>query len=140
MLKSVDFWCKLSSTFLVAEPRGQCFELFRTQNSQKFPGFYPCTPLGRAYSSAPDSPAAQWFFSSLHSSKNWYPPKIAGYSTVDAINYSHLKILKLKIYSNSLFGHMFLHPYYLMARFFYLNHLCFFSPFLSQHKMPNFFC
>ena len=50
MLKSPDFWCKLSSMFLVAEPREQCFELFRTQNSQKFPGFRPWTSLGRAYS------------------------------------------------------------------------------------------
>ena len=28
-LKSVDFWCKLLSTLLVAEPRERCFELFR---------------------------------------------------------------------------------------------------------------
>ena len=54
-LKSVDFCCKLSSTFFVAEPREQCFELFRIQNSQKFPEFRPCTPLGRAYSTAPVS-------------------------------------------------------------------------------------
>ena len=77
-LKSVDFWCKLSSTFLVAEPRERCFELFRTQNSQKFPGFRPWTPLGRAYSAAPDSPAAQRFFSSLRLSKNRHPQKITG--------------------------------------------------------------
>ena len=69
MLESVDFWCKLSSTFLVAEPRERCFELFRMQNSQKFPGFCPWTPLGRAYSAAPDSPAAQRFFFLLHPSK-----------------------------------------------------------------------
>ena len=49
-LKSVDFWCKLSSMFLVAELREQCFELFRTQNIQQFPRFHPWTPLGRAYS------------------------------------------------------------------------------------------
>ena len=54
-LKSVDFWCKLSSTLLFAELREGCFELFRMQNSQKFPGFCPWTPLGRAYSAAPDS-------------------------------------------------------------------------------------
>ena len=59
MLKSLDFWCKLLSMFLVAEPREQCFELFRMQNSQKFPGFRPWTPLGRAYSATPDSLAAQ---------------------------------------------------------------------------------
>ena len=81
MLKSVDFWCKLSSTFLVAEPREQCFELFRMQNSQKFPGFCPWTSLARAYSIAPDSQAAQRFFFSLGSSKNWHPQEIAGYGT-----------------------------------------------------------
>ena len=40
-LKSVDFWCKLSSMFLVTEPREQCFELFRMQNTQNFQGFTP---------------------------------------------------------------------------------------------------
>ena len=80
-LKSVNFWCKLLSTFLVAKPREPCFELFRMQNSQKFPGFHTWTPLGRAYSTTPDSPAAQRFFSLLRLSKNWHPPKIAGYGT-----------------------------------------------------------
>ena len=41
--------------------------------------------------------------------------------------YSYLKILKLKIYCSSLFGHVFLCPCYLMTRFCYLNHSCFFS-------------
>ena len=86
-LKSADFWRKLSSAFLVAEPRERCFVLFRMQNSQKFPGFHPWTPLGRAYSAAPppfpDFLAAQRFFSSLRSSKNQHPPKIAGYATDD---------------------------------------------------------
>ena len=58
MLKRVDLWCKLSSTFLVAEPRERCFELFRMQNSHKFPWFHPWTPLGMAYSTAPDPLAA----------------------------------------------------------------------------------
>ena len=49
--------------------------------AKKFPGFHPWTPLGRAYSTAPDSPAAQGFFFSLHSTKNWQPQKIAGYGT-----------------------------------------------------------
>ena len=80
MLISVDFWCKLLSIFLVAELREWCFELFRTQNSQKFAAFCPWTPLGRA-STTPDSPAAQWLFSSLYFSKNRHPPKIAGCST-----------------------------------------------------------
>ena len=74
-LKSVDFWCKISSTFLVAELRERCSELFRTQNNQKFPGFRPWTPLTKAYSDAPDSPAAQRFFSLLRSSENQHPPK-----------------------------------------------------------------
>ena len=80
-LKSVNFWCKLSSTFFIAEPRQRCFELFRMQNSQKFPGLCPWTPLGRVYSAAPDSPAAQRFFSSLRSSKNRHLQKIDGYDT-----------------------------------------------------------
>ena len=80
-LKSLDFWSKLSSTFLVTEPREWCFELFRMQNSQKFPGFHPWTPLGSTCSTTPDSMAAQQFFSLLCSSKNQHTPKIAGYGT-----------------------------------------------------------
>ena len=80
MLISVDFWCKLLSIFLVAELREWCFELFRMQNSQKFAAFCPWTPLGRA-STTPDSPAAQWLFSSLCLSKNRHTPKIAGCGT-----------------------------------------------------------
>ena len=49
-LESVDFWHKLSSPFVVAEPWEQCFELFRMQNSQNFPVLCPWTPLRRAYS------------------------------------------------------------------------------------------
>ena len=86
MLKTVDFWCKLWSTFLVAEPRERCFELFRMQNSQKFPGFRPWTPLRRAYSAVPGSPATQRFFSSLHSSKSRHPQNIAGYGTVKSLD------------------------------------------------------
>ena len=47
----------------------------------------PWTPLGRAYSTAPDSPAAQQFFSLLCLSKNWHPQKIAGYGTDDTLLY-----------------------------------------------------
>ena len=56
MLKSVDFWYKLLSMFLVTEPRERCFELFRMENSQ-------WVLLGRAYSAAPDSgyDTARWF-------------------------------------------------------------------------------
>ena len=41
---------------------------------------------------------------------------------------------------NSLFllVHSFLCPCYLMTTFYYLNYSCFFSPFLSQRKIPNF--
>ena len=45
-LKSVDFWRKFSSPFVFAEPREQCFELFRMQNSRNFPRLRPWTPLG----------------------------------------------------------------------------------------------
>ena len=43
---------------------------------------------------------------------------------------------------NSLFllVHGFLCPCYLMTRFYYLNYSCFFSPFLSQRKIPDFCC
>ena len=39
--KSVNFWCKLSSSFVVAEPREPCSELFAMQNSQYFLGLCP---------------------------------------------------------------------------------------------------
>ena len=48
-LKSVDFCCKLSSPFVVAEPRERCFEQFKMQNSQNFSGLHPWTPLGKVY-------------------------------------------------------------------------------------------
>ena len=41
---------KFSSPFVVAEPREQCFELFRMQNNQNFLGLCPWTPWERAYS------------------------------------------------------------------------------------------
>lgn len=44
--KSVDFWCKLLSPFVVAESQGKCFEIFSMQNSQKFSGVYLWTTLG----------------------------------------------------------------------------------------------
>ena len=51
------FWCKFLSPFLVPEPQEQCFEIFRMQNSQKFPGLCTWTPLGRAYNTpSPPSP------------------------------------------------------------------------------------
>ena len=48
--------------FLVTEPRERCFELFKTQNSQKFPGFCPWTLLGRAYSADPRLPSCTTVF------------------------------------------------------------------------------
>ena len=36
-----------------AEPRERCFEVFRMQNSQNFPGLRPWTPPGRVYSAPP---------------------------------------------------------------------------------------
>ena len=54
-LQSMDFWCKLSSPFVIAEPRERCFELFRMQNSKNFPGLCPWTPLGKAYSASQTS-------------------------------------------------------------------------------------
>ena len=39
-------------------------------------------PTGKGLQHPPDSPAALWLFSSLDSSKNWHPQKIAGYDTV----------------------------------------------------------
>ena len=47
----------------------------------KFSAASPLDSTGRAYSAPPDSPAAQRFFSSLHSLKNRHPQKIAWYGT-----------------------------------------------------------
>ena len=48
-LKSVDFWCKLSSPFVITEPWEQSFELFRIQNSQNFPWLHLWISQGKAY-------------------------------------------------------------------------------------------
>lgn len=71
------FWCKFLSPFLVPEPQEQCFEIFRMQNSQKFPGLCTWTPLGRAY----NTPSPRPLDSHLYWSKNQNPQKIAGYGT-----------------------------------------------------------
>ena len=55
MQQSLDFWCKLSSPFVVAESQKRCFELFRMENSQIFSELHPWT--------------AQRLFSLLHSLK-----------------------------------------------------------------------
>ena len=61
-LKSADFWCKFSSTFLVAEPRERCFELFRTQNSQKNSRVSPLDPTGEGLQHRPRLPGCTSVF------------------------------------------------------------------------------
>ena len=86
-----------------------------------------------------------WFFSAArvcricqHSSKLM---QIAQHSSkLMQLDYSHLKVLKSKIYSRSLFGQLLLCPCYLMTSAGYLKHLCTFSAFLSQCNLPNFCC
>ena len=70
------------------------------------------------------------------------PEKTARRSTkLMQLNYSHLKICKLKIHSSSLslslslFGHLFLCPCYLMTRFCYL---VFSLPFFPNVNFPIF--
>ena len=58
-LKSVDFWFKLSSPFVVAEPQERCFELFRVQNSHNFLELCPWNPLGGASSTPLPPPLPQ---------------------------------------------------------------------------------
>ena len=55
------------------------------------------------------------------------------------LNYSYLKILKLKIYYHFLVM-VFLCPCYVMTTYYYLNHLCFssFIPFFVNEKSPIF--
>ena len=65
---------------------------------------------------------------------NWFgqiPEKTTQHSTkLTQLNYLHLKVLKLKIYSSSLFlVTFFLCSCYLMTGFCYLNHSCFFQSF-----------
>ena len=52
------------------------------------------------------------------------------------LNYSHLKILKLKIHS--LFGHTFFCPCYLVTRFYYLSHSCLFLSLSFSMQNPQF--
>ena len=56
----------------ITEPREQCFELFRIQNSQNFLGLCTWTPL----TIPPDSSAAQWYFSLLCLLKTDTPKKL----------------------------------------------------------------
>ena len=80
-LKSVDFWCKFSSPFIVAEPRERCVELVQNVKQPKFSGAQSLDPTGEGLQRSPDYPAAQRFFSLPHLSKNRHPPKITGYGT-----------------------------------------------------------
>ena len=55
-------------------------------------GVSPLDPTREGFQpppSVPDSPVAQWFFSSLGSSKNRHPPKNAGYGA-DNANQKHI--------------------------------------------------
>ena len=61
-LKSVDLWCKLSSTFFVAKPRERCFELFRTENRQKFSRFSPLDPTEEGLERLPRLPSCSTVF------------------------------------------------------------------------------
>ena len=75
MLESVAFWCKLSSTFLVAEPRERCFELFRMQNSQKFPGFFTPGPHWGGLTVLPQTPQLHNGFSPCYTRRKSGTPK-----------------------------------------------------------------
>ena len=73
-LKSVDFWHKLLSPFVVAEP-------FKMQNSQKFPGLSPGSHW-RGLTVPPRLPSyAMVFLLAMHVKKLAPPKKIAGYGT-----------------------------------------------------------
>ena len=73
-LKSFDFWCKVSSSFVVAEPREQCLDLFRMQNSQNFLGLCPWTPLGRDCN-VPQTPKLYNRFSPHYAGRKTGTPK-----------------------------------------------------------------
>ena len=60
-LKSVDFWCKLLSLLVVAEPQEQCFELIRMQTCQNFLWLYLWTPMEEGLQYPQNCPAAQVF-------------------------------------------------------------------------------
>ena len=83
-LKSVDFWCKLLSLLVVAEPQEQCFELIRMQTCQNFLWLYLWTPIEEGLQYPQNCPAAQQFFFLLHSWKNWHPKKLAFKNTFSA--------------------------------------------------------
>ena len=77
-LKSVNFWCNLSSPFIVAEPREQCFELIQNAKYPTFSGVSPLNATGADLQRPPDSPTTQRFFSSLRLPKNRTPKKLLG--------------------------------------------------------------
>ena len=62
-----------------AGPLERCFELFRMQNSQNFPGLRPWTPLAGAYS-APRLPSCATVLLHVTLVEN-HPQKIARYGT-----------------------------------------------------------
>ena len=99
-VKSVDFWCKLLSPFIIAEPQEWCSELF----SSYYSGVLLLDPTREGLEHPPpqDSPPAQLFFSLLHSSKNRHPLHTAGYSTALFFKTYNELILKFKIITNLL--------------------------------------
>ena len=71
----VYFWCKLSSTFLVAEPREWYFELFRMQNSQKISRVLPLDSTGEGLQWCPRLPGCTMVFLLATLVKKLAPPK-----------------------------------------------------------------
>ena len=59
----------------------KCFELFRMQIIQNFPGLCPWTPLGRGCSSLQTPQLHSGFSPHYTRQKTGNPPKIAGYRT-----------------------------------------------------------
>ena len=80
-MESVKIKCK---TFITVRcRRATRVILWAIQNAKwpTFSGACSLDPIWEGLQCSPDFPAAQQFFSSLPLSKNWLPPKIAGYST-----------------------------------------------------------
>ena len=62
MLKSVDFWCKLPSTFFVTEPREWCLSYSECKIAKNFQGFAPGPHWG-GLTVLPQTPLLQNSFS-----------------------------------------------------------------------------
>ena len=80
ILKSIDFCCKLSSLFVVAELRSNVLSYSECKIAKIF-WTSPVDPTGEGLlQNHPDSPAAQRFFFLLCLPKNCHSLKIPGYS------------------------------------------------------------